>query len=61
VARCDTARNDDKSRDSRNAPVLGTHSTENVPKCVVLHNFEVKKIISSFHCAIVDKKMCGLV
>jgi hypothetical protein len=50
VARCDTTRNQDKSCDSRNAPVLGTFNTEHLPKCVVLHNWKVVK----FHCVIVD-------
>jgi hypothetical protein len=39
VARCDTTRNHDKSRDPRNVPVLETHSSEHLPKCVVLYVF----------------------
>jgi hypothetical protein len=55
VARCDTTRNHDKSRDSRVAPVRGTLNTKHLPNYVVLHNLVVQKIIVSFQCVIVDK------
>jgi hypothetical protein len=59
VARCDATRYHEKSRDSRNAPVIETHSTEHLPKRVVLDDWEVQQMNvpfgNCFHYATVDK------
>jgi hypothetical protein len=37
--------NHDKSQDSRNAPGLETHRTEQLPQCMLLYNFKVQNVI----------------
>jgi hypothetical protein len=59
VAWCDTTRNRDKSRHSRSAHFPETHSIEHLPKCMVLHNWNVQQISVScdhwFHCMVDEK------